>query len=145
MVSIGNLTSRQVAVSGGHGISRMVKTIGSIVSKVYNGLRTWGSSTSRTQLKQLSRPAPVLNKPSVSRARKSHVAPRLEIAKTGVAGEALIEINRNGKKSEIRSPAKPAAINRVRTKSIISQIRKSNPTRSQDTESSRTSSNSLSF
>ncbi|MBT6842604.1 MAG: hypothetical protein HOA17_02250 [Candidatus Melainabacteria bacterium] len=129
MASIGHLTSRQVAVSGGHGISRMVKTIGSIVAKVYNGLRTWGSATSRTQLKQLSRPAPVLNKPRVSRARKSHVAPQLQITKTGVADQALSWADRDYRKSEISSPAKPADIDRVRTNSIISKVRKSNPTR----------------
>lgn len=116
MVSIGNLTARQAAVSSGRGIGFMVRKIGSMVSKVYNGLRTWGSGNSRSSMQQLSRPS--VNKQIENRASRTRTGSQGKITKTGS------QAGTNDEKM-IRKPGSTTIPKSVRTRQILKEIRSS--------------------
>lgn len=124
MVSIGNLTPKQAAVSSGHGIGFVVRTISSMVSKLYNGLRTWGSGASRTQLQLLSRPSSVTRNPA---------GPIDSLAKRASTMNAASNARQNTAEQNFTNRA---ATDREKTMRILSEVRKGGPAKLVSSQSS---------
>ncbi|MDA0772326.1 MAG: hypothetical protein O3C63_05225 [Cyanobacteria bacterium] len=122
MVSIGNLTARQAAVSSAHGIGFVVRKIRSMVSKVYNGLRTWGSGNSRSTMQHLSRPS--VNKSVLSRASQG--------SKPKNGSSASADNN-----NVTQKPGSIPTSERTNTMQIISKIRKDGPAKSGSSPASK--------
>ena len=135
MVSIANLTPRQAAVSSGHGIGFVVRTIGNMVSKVYNGLRTWGSGANRTKMQQLSRPS------SVTRSQARPIDSSAKLANTMMTSKVIQNTPelKTGDDQKIVSSnfAKRAASDKDKTRNILSEVRKGGPAKFRSSQASK--------